>query len=311
VLLVVGKGGVGTSTVAASLAVLAARGGADVLLVSVDGKSGMGPLLGGTPLGPDEQPLRAGAFKSKGRIRGRTITPKQAFGDYLELKGFGGILRRAASAASLDLIAGATPGMEHLLVLGKIKELDREQAADLIIVDAPPAGHATPFLRSATALQKAVASGPVRDQADEVAAMLADHHRCQSVMVTLPEETPVNEVIELAYDLEDELSLALAPLVVNACWPDRPGLAMTAAVAARKQKVTLSVASRAALDEVARFGQSRLDLQREQFARLDERLPLPRIVLPRLPVARLLPAHLDVLADALAAQPLTPSRVTT
>ncbi len=308
VLVVVGKGGVGTSTVAASMAVLAARGGADVLLVSVDGKSGLGPLLGGTPLGPNEQRLRAGSFGAgRGRIRGRTITPKQAFGDYLELKGFGGILRRAASAASLDLIAGATPGMEHLLVLGKIKELDRQAAADLIIVDAPPAGHATPFLRSASALQIAVANGPVRDQADEVASLLADHTRCQCVMVTLPEETPVNEVIELAYDLEETLSLALAPLVVNGCWPQRDGLSMTAAAAARKQKVTLTIETRRALDDVARFGQARLDLQAEQFARLDDRLPLPRVHLPRLPVARLLPEHLDVLADALSIEPVIPA----
>lgn len=308
VLLVVGKGGVGTSTVAASLAVLAARGGANVLLVSVDGKPGLGPLLGGTPLGPDEQPLRARSFAAaNGRIRGRTITPKQAFGDYLELKGFGGIMRRAASAASLDLIAGATPGMEHLLVLGKVKELDREEAADLIIVDAPPAGHATPFLRAASALQVAVASGPVRDQADEVAALLADHDRCQCLMVTLPEETPVNEVIELAYDLEDELSLALAPLVVNGCWPERAGLAMTATAAARKQKITLPIATRRALDQAATFGQSRLVMQREQLTRLDELLPLPRLRLPRLPVARLLPEHLDELADALAVEPTVPA----
>ena len=113
-------------------------------------------------------------------------------------------------------------------MLGKIKELDRERAADLIVVDAPPAGHAAPFLRSATALQQAVASGPVREQADEVSTLLADHDRCQCVLVTLPEETPVNEAIELAFDLEDDLGLALAPLVVNACWPERPGLALTA-----------------------------------------------------------------------------------
>jgi len=128
-------------------------------------------------------------------------------------------------------------------------------------------------------------------------------------MVTLPEETPVNEVIELAYDLEDELSLALAPLVVNGCWPERPGLSMTPATAARKQKVTLSVGTRRALGDVVRFGSARLDMQHEQFARLDDLLPLPRIHLPRLPVARLRPEHLDVLADALAADPIVPAGV--
>jgi anion-transporting ArsA/GET3 family ATPase len=308
VLVVVGKGGVGTSTVAASLAVLASRGGADVLLVSVDGKPGLGPLLGGTPLGPDEQLLRP-LDPSDGRIRGRTITPKQAFGDYLELKGFGSLLRRAASAASFDVIAGSTPGMEHLLVLGKIKELDRERAADLIIVDAPPAGHATPFLRSASALQAAVVSGPVRDQANEVSALLADHTRSQCVMVTLPEETPVNEVIELAYDLESDLGLALAPLVVNACWPDRPGMSMTAAAAAKQQQVSLPVASRRALDDAVKFARGIVDRQRVQFHRLDDTLPLARVHLPRLPIARLMPAHIDVLADALSVAPTVPGVV--
>lgn len=307
VLVVVGKGGVGTSTVAASLALLAATGGADVLLVAVDGKPGLGPLLGGRPLGPVEQTLRT-TNGAGGRIRGRTISPSQAFGDYLALKGFGGLLRRAASAASLDLIAGSTPGMEHLLVLGKIKELDRTRAADLIIVDAPPAGHAAPFLRSASALQQAVASGPVRDQADEVSALLTDHQRCQSLLVTLPEETPVNEVIELAHDLADDLGLALAPLIVNACWPERVGLSMSAAAAARKQQVTLPAATRRALDDVVRFGQVRLAGQHEQFARLDEELPMPRIHLPRLAAARLFPEHLDVLAEALAADPIVPEQ---
>lgn len=305
VLVVVGKGGVGTSTVAAALSLLAAKGGLDVLLVAVDGKPGLGPLLGGEPLGPHEQLLRA-VDRNGGRVRGRTISPQQAFGDYLELKGFGGVLRKVASAASFDVIAGSTPGMEHLLVLGKIKELDRTKAADLIIVDVPPAGNATPFLRSASAFQAAVSSGPVRTQADEVSAMLTDPGRTQCLMVTLPEETPVNEVIELAGDLDGELGLALAPLVVNACWPERPGLSLTAATAAKRQSVTLPAASRRALDDAVRFGRIQLDRQHEQFARLDEVLPMPRLHLPRLPVARLLPVHLDALAHALAAEPVQP-----
>lgn len=310
VVVVAGKGGVGSSTVAAALSLIAARAGADVLLVAVDGKPGLGPLLGGAPLGPTEQVLRTGGNGS-GSIRGRSIPPEMAFDDYLALRGVGGVLRKVASAASLDMVAASTPGLEHLLVLGKIKELDRERAADLIVVDAPPAGHAAPFLRSASGLQAVVASGPLRDQADEVAAMLADPTRCQCVLVTIPEETPVNEVIELAYDVEGELGLALAPLVVNACWPVRPGLDIAVAAAAKAAGVTLSTADRRALDASTRFGRARIATQRAQLARLDEQLPLPRLTLPRLPVARLAPEHLDVLAEALAAEPATPPRVRT
>jgi anion-transporting ArsA/GET3 family ATPase len=79
VLVVAGKGGVGSSTVAAAVAIVAARTGRDVLLVSVDGKPGLGPLLGGAPLTAAEQTLRRDA--SGGRVRGRTIPPQQAFRD--------------------------------------------------------------------------------------------------------------------------------------------------------------------------------------------------------------------------------------
>jgi hypothetical protein len=305
VLFVAGKGGVGSSTVAAALSLLAARNGADVLLASVDGKPGLGPLLGGSPLTNDEQLLHVSAA-SGGRVRGRTIPPDQAFGDYLDLKGVGGLVRRAASAASLDMVAASTPGLEHLLVLGKIKELDRTKAADLIVVDAPPAGHAAPFIRSATALQAVVANGPVRQQADEVAEMLADHRRSQALLVTLPEETPVNEVIELACDIDERLGLQLAPLVVNACWPDRPALSMTPAAAAKKSGVTLSTADRTALAVSSKFGAARLSVQREQLDRLGDRLALPRVMLPRLVTPRLTTDDLDVLVEALAVEPEHP-----
>ncbi|NKB41537.1 MAG: hypothetical protein GKR86_10920, partial [Ilumatobacter sp.] len=166
VMVVAGKGGVGSSTVAAAAALAAAREGADVLFISVDGRPGMGPLLGGSEISDREQTLQR--VSGGGRVRARTIPADQAFGDYLELKGVGGLLRRAASAASLPMIAAATPGLEHLLVLGKIKELEKERNADLIIVDAPPAGHAAPFLRSASGLSDVVKSGPVLDQASDV-----------------------------------------------------------------------------------------------------------------------------------------------
>lgn len=306
VVLVAGKGGVGSSTVAAALSLLAARQGLDVLLVAVDGKPGLGPLLGGSPLTSTEQVLQTMPGKGAGRIRGRTIPPEQAFADYLDLKGVGSIIRRAASAASLDMVAASTPGLEHLLVLGKIKELERTRAADLIVVDAPPAGHAAPFIRSAQSLQEVISSGPVRTQADEVEAMLADPARTQAVLVTLPEETPVNEVMELAFDVEERIGLRLGPLVVNSCWSDRPGLALTPAAAAKRSGTALSAADKAALTMSSRYGAARLGVQREQIDRLDESLPIPRLRLPRLATPRLQPDHLHLLADALGAVPEVP-----
>lgn len=297
VMVVAGKGGVGSSTVAAAAAWAAARDGADVMFVSVDGRPGMGTLLGGREISDREQTLQR--FDGGGKIRARTIPADQAFGDYLELKGVGGLLRRAASAASLPMIAAATPGLEHLLVLGKIKEIERNREADLVVVDAPPAGHAAPFLRSASGLSDVVKSGPVLDQAREVSEMLADPERCRGLLVALPEETPITELIELATDLGDDLGLALLPLVVNGCWPDRPGLAKTPAMAARTHKLKLSADAKSALESAASFGRSRLQQQHEQLERLRAVRDEPVITLPRLPTPTLGLAEIVELADAL------------
>lgn len=298
VLIVAGKGGVGSTTVAAAVALLAGRAGMDVLIVSVDGKPRIGRLLGGPSVTEREAVLTAVA--GGGRIRGRTIPPQQAFRDYLDLRGIGGLLRRAAQAASLDVIAASTPGLEHLLVLGKIKELARTRAADLIVVDAPPSGHAAPFLRSAFATQHVVARGPLRDQADQVADLLADPARTRAMVVTIPEETPVNEAVELGTDLSRELGMALCPMIVNCCWPDRPGLAMATTTAARHDGFELTARQRSALVASSRYGAARLAVQRTQLDRLgrlwsDERIELPRLASPRLG-----PADLEILADALS-----------
>lgn len=296
-MIVAGKGGVGSSTVAAAVALAAAREGADVLFISVDGRPGMGPLLGGRQINDREQTFQR--FSGGGKIRGRTIPADQAFGDYMEMRGVGGLLRKAASSASLPMIAAATPGLEHLLVLGKVKELEKERNADLIVVDAPPAGHAAPFLRSASGLSDVVKSGPVLDQAHEVSEMLTDPVRSRALLVGLPEETPITEVIELAADLGDDLGIGLLPLLVNACWPDRPGLEKSPAMAARSHKIKLTDSAKSALASAVPFGRSRLEQQREQLERLRSARPEPVITLPRLATPRIGRTHLDTLADAL------------
>jgi len=298
VAVVAGKGGVGSSTVAAAAALAAAREGADVLFIAVDGRPGMGPLLGGRELDSTDRILRR--IKGAGQVRGRTIPADQAFGDYMELKGVGAMLRRAASAASLPMIAAATPGLEHLLVLGRIKELARDGAADLIIVDAPPAGHAAPFLRSATGLSDVVQSGPIREQSVEVDEMLRDPARCRAMIVTLAEETPVTEAIELADELARDIGMSIMATVVNGCWKDRPGLAKSPAMAARSHPgVKLSAAAKLALASSTDFGRERLERQREQIERVRNSTDAPVVTLPRLATPRLTLHHLGELADAL------------
>jgi anion-transporting ArsA/GET3 family ATPase len=292
VLIVAGKGGVGKTTVTAALARMAAKAGKSALIVEVEGKSGIGNVFGhGDLLTYEEVRLAEG-------VRARTLTPDDALLEYLEEHGMKRISKRLASSGALDVVSTAVPGIKDILVLGKVKQLERAAGPDdLIVLDAPAAGHAVTFLTSARGLLDAARVGPIRAQAQDVVDLLSDPARSQVILVTLPEETPVNEVVETAYKLEDRVGIKLGPLVVNGVYPRLEGLddGIPADAGVTDEQ-------RAALLEAAAFRRSRQDLQAEQLRRLDEALPLPQLRLPFLFTPEVGPDELERLADDLAAQ---------
>ncbi|MEO5901849.1 MAG: ArsA-related P-loop ATPase, partial [Ilumatobacteraceae bacterium] len=196
VAVVAGKGGVGKTTVTAVLARAAVRRGLRVLVVELDGRPGLATLLGDVPI--------------------VTITAADALAEYLDTHGLRRVSRRLISSGVIDVVATAAPGIEDIVVLGKIKQLERSGDWDLILVDGPAAGHAITLLQAAAGMLATVRGGPLHTQAAEVAGMLADPARAQVVLVTLPETTPVNELIDTAYALEDKAHVHLGPVVINA-----------------------------------------------------------------------------------------------
>jgi anion-transporting ArsA/GET3 family ATPase len=301
VTIVAGKGGVGKTTVSAALAYLAASAGLRVLVVEVEGSSGF-PALFDRPDPLSYEPavlLSAG----DGSVAARTVTPDDALLEYLEDRGMRRISRRLTSTGTLDVIATAVPGIKDILVLGKVKQIEQRIAAgeqgapDFIVVDAPAAGHAVTFLSSAYGLVEAAAVGPIRTQASDVVSMLSDPDRCQVMLVTLPEETPVNEAVDTAFHLEDRAGVKLAPIVVNGMWPhldlpaDGSGLAGLGLPPADVERVLAA----------ADFRRRRQAQQEEQVARLATELPLPQLPLPYLFETELGLAEVRVLAAALGA----------
>jgi anion-transporting ArsA/GET3 family ATPase len=297
VVIVAGKGGVGKTTVTAALAVTAARAGLNVLVVEVEGKSGLASMFGAPPLGYEEADLEP-------HIRARFLTPDSALLEYLETHGMRRISKRLAASGALDVVATAVPGMKDILVLGKVKSIEESHDFDLVLVDAPAAGHAITFLLSARGLLDAVRVGPVRKQAVDVVELLSDPARCQVVLVTIPEETPVSEAIETAFAIEDRAGVALGPIVVNGCYEALPpGLTpSTEAVAHDADAIGRFVSPREATDLVraAAFRAERHDIQEEQIVRLAHRLPLPQVRLPFVFTPDIGRAELDTLADAMA-----------
>jgi hypothetical protein len=302
VLVVAGKGGVGKTTVTAAIARMAADAGLEVLVVGLD-DAGALPVLFGVDVtfGYDEVLLYAGAA---GSVHGRVITPDDALLEYLMDHGLRRVAKRLVSTGVLDVVSTAIPGIREILVLGKVKQLERSGAPDLLLLDAPATGHAVRFLTSANGLMDAARGGPLRTQAAEVVEMLHDPARLQVLLVTLPEETPVNELVETAFRLEDEVGVMLGPVVVNACYLPVAGIGprfvgdpeVLAEVAGEP---AMLAAEAGALRRAAAFRAGREAVQAEQIGRLDADLPLPRLRLPYLFSDDIGPAQVAALAEAI------------
>jgi anion-transporting ArsA/GET3 family ATPase len=284
-IVVAGKGGVGKTTVTAAMARMAAALGLSVLIVEVEGKTGLAAAFGAEDLEYDERELAPG-------IRARSLTPDIALVEYLEEHGLRRISKRLVKAGLVEVVSTAAPGIKDILILGKVKQLERAGVADLIVLDAPAAGHAVSFLMSPRGLREIVRAGPLQGQAEDVLSMLTDRSRSRVMLVTLPEETPVNEVVETAFALEDKVGVDLAPVVVNGLYPVLEDLDADPSAAGADAPV---------LAAAAEFRRRRQELQQTQVARLAAELPLPQLHLPSLFTVDLTPADIDVLASSLAA----------
>jgi len=299
VAIVAGKGGVGKTTAAATLALAAARAGLEVLMVELDGKGTL-PATFGVDGVVDYAP-RELYRTGHGAVRARQLRPDEALADYLDDHGMRRVSKRLMGSGLAEIVATAIPGIREVLVLGKIKQLEREGVADLIVVDAPATGHARTFLTSAAGLIQAARSGPVRAQAEAVVELLTDPKRCQVLLVTLPEELPVTEVVEAAYFIEDQAGVALGPVLCNQVPTAPPGLDRPVADAAAAQGVALSATHQATLEEAQQFALHRVGLATAQLDRLAAALPLPQVHLPLLEAEGVGLTELEELASAFEA----------
>jgi MinD-like ATPase involved in chromosome partitioning or flagellar assembly len=273
---VAGKGGVGKTTVTAAIVRAAVDAGLRVAAVELDGKSTLASLLPDLPPGSNVVSLTAAAGLS----------------EYLDTHGLRRIARRLASSKVIDVVSTAAPGIEDIVVLGKLKQMERSGDHDLIVVDGPAAGHAINFLLSAASLLDVVESGPIHAQATDVLEMLGDPQRAQVVLVTLAETTPVNETVETAYALEERVGVQLGPVIVNAFdgGPDLDDPAALDGIEATERRWLIAAGTHRT---------ARRQLQRVEVERLAGRLALDQIMLPALPTAILGPDHIAALATSL------------
>jgi anion-transporting ArsA/GET3 family ATPase len=294
---VTGKGGVGKSTVATALGLLAARQGLRTIVAELASQDRIQGLF--SENGEREQFREV---ELEPRLFTISIDPQQAMEEYLRVKA--GTLGQALGSSRLfQAFAMATPGMRELLSIGKVWELaqlDRRTRGaapyDLVIVDAPATGHGVGLLRTPKTFADIARVGPIAHQGRTIADTIADPEFTGVIAVATPEEMPVNETLSLVEELaRDELSLDL--VIVNALYPARFEAGeiddLNGALSKTRSALARS-ALRAALSEHARAA-----TQREQLDRLRTQVNGRLAELPYVFAEHLGLAELEVLAGAL------------
>jgi anion-transporting ArsA/GET3 family ATPase len=292
---VTGKGGVGKSTVATALGMVAARQGRRTIVAELAAQDRVRQAFEHEAHTFKEVQLDENLFTI-------SVDPEHAMLEYLRVK-TGAVGQALGHSRLFHAFAMATPGMRELLSMGKIWELSQDRRRteggdvyDLVIVDSPAAGHGVGILRTPRTFAEIARVGPIHHQASSIAATIADPAFTAVVAVATAEEMPVNETLWLRDALAED-GLALEATVVNACYPQRFSARERTALAKARARATqplTGAAIGAALSE-----HDRMKAQREQLARLREGLGTEVVELPYVFAESVGRPELDQLADSL------------
>jgi len=222
-LVVSGKGGVGKTTVAAALGLVAARAGKRTIVAEVARRGDVASAFDRDGSAPFEEiELADGLFHI-------SIDPQDALEEYLrDQLPRGPVADLLARSRVFALLAAATPGMRELLTVGKLWELAQLErrtpgadAYDLVVVDAPATGHGVAVLTAPRTFAAAAGSGPVARQGRRIDATLSDPSLTAVIAVAKAEELAVTETGELRRSLQESMGLAIERVIANALDPDR------------------------------------------------------------------------------------------
>jgi anion-transporting ArsA/GET3 family ATPase len=277
---VTGKGGVGKTTVAGALGLVAAGRGQRTIVAEVARRDDVSRALGGE--GMQEEELAPG-------LHHLSIDPERAMELYLTDQLPSALADLLASSRTFTYLAAATPGMRELLTVGKVWELAQEDRRapgarpyDLVVLDAPATGHGVAILSAPRTFARTARVGRIARQGRTIDAMVTDPARTGVIAVARPEEMPVTEMLSLQDALRDEVGLEVGLVAANGVLPQRFSVAEAGALDAAPDGPEI---------RAARHAGARARSQRTQLRRLRRGARAPVATLPFVfdgdPMARL------------------------
>ena len=296
VVVVMGKGGVGKTTLTAALALNRAREGKRVLVVEVGGSSRFSALFG---LAGTYTPTQV-----TDGVHAITLTPEEAIEDFVVIRlKLRSLYHLVFGNRVMRPFLAAVPGLHDLIQLGKVffeearTHSDGSFVWDQILLDAPATGHGVTMLHAPRSMMELTGSGPFHENARDVHDLFSDPARTSLVVAALPEELVVNETLELVDGLE-ELADQLVLGVLNEVQPVWESPFSLERAQPFLEGRGMDEALKLAWAEAARG-----ELQEQSHTRLVEGLGCPVVELPLLEVRDLERADLEHLASCLEPRP--------
>jgi anion-transporting ArsA/GET3 family ATPase len=293
-LFVVGKGGVGKTMASAAIAVAAAKRGKRVLVAMCNSKDRLSHLLEVPPIGPK-------IVRVLPNMDAVNMEPGAALEEYgLMVLKVRALYKVIFENRFVSAFLRGTPGLEAWAMLGKAQhhalETDRSGRPryDLIVLDAPATGHGLDLLRVPKVIIDVAPPGLLRREAEKAWQLFSDPRRTGVCLVSLPEEMPTSETLELHDKVTKELGLPVAALVLNRVLPKLFNTDELSALDALDPAAFVG-SELEGLINAARGRAIRQATQAESIVRLDA-LKLPTIELPNLLALDLRRAEVEKLA---------------
>ncbi len=208
----------GKTVLTAAVGTETAAAGHSTLVVELGDQNQLRSILSDSPNDLPE-PDDTGAVAITDTLSWESISADRLLAGWLSGRSMGMLADRLERSGALSVIATSIPGIQDVLIVGYLRARVDSGRFDRVIVDGPASGRARELLRAPRMLAAATSEGPIFDQATRAHDLLTNDERAAILLVTLPEETPVTETIETAFDVEDDPGIRLAGVVVNRIFP--------------------------------------------------------------------------------------------